>query len=60
MIYEGNMSREFINDVRDGKYPVYEGVVCKGDDWTAKIKTIEYLERLRGENPLLWNEEKDE
>ena len=54
------MSREFINDVRDGKYPVYEGVVCKGDDWTAKIKTIEYLERLRGENPLLWNEEKDE
>lgn len=60
VIYEGNMSREFIDDVRNGKYPVYEGVVCKGDDWTAKIKTVQYLERLHSENPLLWNEEKDE
>lgn len=60
VVYEGNMSHEFIQDVRNGKYPVYEGVVCKGDDWVAKIKTIEYLNRLRGENESLWLEERDE
>jgi hypothetical protein len=47
VVYEGNMSKEFIADVREGKYPVYEGVICKGDKWNAKIKTIEYLDRLR-------------
>lgn len=60
VIYEGNMSNEFINDVRNGKYPVYEGLICKGNDWSSKIKTIEFLERLRGENPLLWKEEQNE
>ena len=54
------MSHEFIQDVRNGKCTVYEGVVCKGDDWVAKIKTIEYLNRLRGENESLWLEERDE
>ncbi len=29
VIYEGNMNYPFINDVRTGKYPVYEGVVCR-------------------------------
>lgn len=60
VVYEGNMSHEFINDVRIGKYPVYEGVICKGADWAAKIKTIEFLDRLKGVNEGLWNEEKDE
>lgn len=60
VVYEGNMNREFIDDVRQGKYPVYEGVICKGADWTAKVKTIKFLDRLRGENESLWNEEKDE
>lgn len=54
------MNHQFINDVRTGKYPVYEGVICKGADWTAKIKTIEFLDRLKGENEGLWNIEKDE
>lgn len=60
VIYEGNMNHEFINDVRTGKYDVYEGVICKGDNWNAKIKTIDYLARLRGENEKLWEQEKDE
>lgn len=60
VVYEGNMSREFIEDVRNGKYPVYEGVICKGDDWTAKIKTLEFLNRLRNTHEGLWEEEQHE
>lgn len=60
VVYEGNMSREFVEDVRNGKYPVYEGVICKGEDWMAKVKTLEFLNRLRDTNEGLWNEEKDE
>jgi hypothetical protein len=40
------MGRQFINDVRNGAYPVVEGVVAKGDGWMAKIKTLAYLRRL--------------
>lgn len=49
-----------VMNVRIGKYPVYEGVICRGDNWNAKIKTIDYLARLRGENERLWEQEKDE
>lgn len=49
VVYEGNMSKEFVADVQHGAYPVSEGVICKGtnDDWSAKIKTFEYLNRLK-------------
>jgi hypothetical protein len=56
IIYEGNLNDEFIKDVREGKYPVYEGVVCKGREksgafmgkqWMCKIKTNKYLEDLK-------------
>ena len=60
VIYEGNMNAEFIADVRDGKYPVDEGVICKGADWMAKIKCIAYLDKLRSQNPALWETEKHE
>ena len=55
VIYEGNLTDQFIQDVQDGKYPVIEGVVCKGilksgahrgGVWMAKIKTQAYLDRL--------------
>lgn len=46
VVYQGNMGRQFINDVRNGAYPVVEGVVAKGDGWMAKIKTLAYLRRL--------------
>lgn len=59
-VYEGNMSNQFINDVKMGMYPVYEGVICKGVNWSAKIKTLHYLQRLKNTNPQQWEQEKNE
>jgi len=45
------MTGNFTQGVRDGKYPVDEGVVCKGGEdhklWMVKIKTTDYLKRLK-------------
>ena len=55
VMYEGNLTDQFIQDVRAGKYDVTEGVVCKGAQktgahrggvWMAKIKTQAYLDKL--------------
>ena len=55
VVYEGNLNDQFIQDVRNGKYDVVEGVVCKGTVrsganrggiWMAKIKTRAYLDKL--------------
>jgi hypothetical protein len=55
VIYEGNLTDQFINDIREGKYALNEGVVCKGTIttgaarggvWMAKIKTQSYLDKL--------------
>jgi len=46
IIYEGNLDKQFIEDVREGKYLVDEGVICKGDDFMVKIKTREYFNKL--------------
>ena len=60
VIYEGNMSDEFIQNVRDGMYSdqgVFEGVVAKGIErtgahrggiWMCKVKTQKYLDLLKG------------
>lgn len=47
VIYDGTLSKFFIEDVRSSKYPVWEGVVCKGDDFMVKVKTREYLNKLK-------------
>lgn len=56
VIYTGNFSNEFIQGVKDGKYPVNEGVVAKGllskrkdghNLWMAKCKTRSWMERLK-------------
>ena len=47
VVYQGNLNKEFIEDVRNGKYPVWEGVVAKGADFRVKIKTNAYLAKLR-------------
>lgn len=52
VVYEGKLTGRFAEDVRTGKYGVSEGVVCKGgtggsDLWMVKIKTYDYLERLK-------------
>lgn len=51
VVYNGILNKEFINDVREGKYNVIEGVVCKGGEgkthWMRKIKTYEYLKKIK-------------
>ena len=56
VVYEGNLNASFIQDVREGKYDVVEGVICKGADFTVKIKTIEYLDKLKGKFEERWEE----
>lgn len=46
VIYDGNLNKQFIQDVRDGKYPVWEGVIAKGDDFMVKIKTNAFFAKL--------------
>lgn len=56
IVYQGNLNDEFIKDVREGKYNVKEGVICKGTEtsgafcggmWTCKIKTNAYIQKLK-------------
>jgi len=47
IVYEGNLNKQFIMDIRESKYPVDEGVICKGDDFMVKIKTDAYFKKLR-------------
>jgi len=56
VLYIGNFNEQLIEDVRSGKYPVIEGMICKGTErtgaargnvWMAKIKTRNYLELLK-------------
>lgn len=56
IVYQGNLNMSFVNDVKAGKYRVKEGVMCKGVQqnqgrkvWVVKIKTNEWLDRLRGD-----------
>jgi hypothetical protein len=58
VVYEGVLNQTLIDDVRQGRYPVKEGVVCKGGSghglWMRKIKTLAYLERLKSRFPGDW------
>jgi hypothetical protein len=51
VIYQGKLTGRFIEDIRAGKYPVVEGVVCKGKNasgvWMVKIKTQAYMQKLK-------------
>lgn len=56
IIYEGNFNESFIRDIKDGKYPVKEGIVAKGllphgkpphNLWMAKCKTKAWMDRLK-------------
>jgi len=46
VIYEGDLTLEFIKKVRDGEFGLNEGVICKGDDFSVKVKTTAYLQKL--------------
>lgn len=54
IIYEGNLNKQFIMDIRDSKYPVDEGVICKGEDFMVKIKTNAYFDKLRNKYDEDW------
>jgi hypothetical protein len=63
VVYEGNLNEPFIKDVQEGKYDVNEGVICKGHEsmgsycgkqWTCKIKTFAYLEKLKAHYGQEW------
>lgn len=56
VIYTGNLNDEFIQEVRENKFNLKEGVICKGLEksgafrgkiWMCKIKTFEYLKRIQ-------------
>lgn len=54
VVYQGNMNKPFIEDVQRGHYALNEGVICKGDKWQAKIKTFEFLDRLKNRFGAEW------
>ncbi|MDB2687270.1 hypothetical protein N9Y42_08660 [Mariniblastus sp.] len=51
VVYRGKLTGKFTHDVREGRFDVTEGVVCKGgktgDTWMVKIKTNAYMDRLK-------------
>jgi hypothetical protein len=61
VIYQGFYTTDFIQEVRSNKYNLTEGVVCKGVRktkgrdivWMTKIKTDEWLERVKKKMGLL-------
>lgn len=58
LVYSGNMNQTFIEQVRSNNVGVLlnEGVICKGNNWSAKIKTIDYLEKLKTYEGDAWRD----
>ena len=61
LVYQGKLTGQFSGDVRNGKYSVAEGVVCKGgsggaDVWRVKIKTRTYQEKLKAAFAANWED----
>lgn len=66
IIYDGNLNKEFINDVKNNIFGLSEGVICKGETKTkkgnpqlhyCKIKTNDWLDKLKNKRPDLYIEE---
>jgi hypothetical protein len=51
VVHRGVLSREFVADVRAGRFGTAEGVILKGGEghkrWMAKVKTTAYFRRLK-------------
>lgn len=67
VVYNGNLTKEFVNRVKNNEYGLSEGVICKGKIKTkkgkdqlyyCKIKTDDWFNRLRslGDKKLLEDE----
>jgi hypothetical protein len=50
-LYDGRLTEEFVEDVKQGKYNVNEGVVIKGGRWMRKVKTNAWLARIKDNFP---------
>lgn len=65
VVYEGNLNHELVKDIKENKYGLAEGVICKGVIKTkksqglyyCKIKTNDWFDRLRAKDIELYNEE---
>ena len=55
IVYDGNLNKEFVEDVKQNRFNLKEGVICKGalpgkktdQLYYCKIKTNEWLDNLR-------------
>ena len=60
VIYKGKYTGQFVEDVRNGKYKVNEGVVVKGvvkgEVYMTKIKTNAYMELLKNKFQDKWQD----
>ena len=61
VVYTGKLTGTFLEAVREGKYGVAEGVVCKGGSggeymWMVKVKTYAYLARLKKSFGAKWKD----
>lgn len=66
VVYEGNLNLELVNDVKQNKFNLTEGVICKGQTETkkgrpmlyyCKIKTNDWFERLRSRDRNQYEQE---
>lgn len=48
-IYHGVFHQQLIEDIREGRHDVEEGMILKGinGDWMVKVKTLAYLRKLQ-------------
>jgi hypothetical protein len=60
IIYKGKYSGQLVEDIRNGKYPVIEGAVIKGEIdgqvYMAKVKTNTYMEKLKEQFKDKWQD----
>lgn len=65
VVYEGNMGQDLIDRVRKNEFGLKEGVICKGtltngafagNCWMCKIKTQEYLDKLKNRFKDKWEQ----
>lgn len=66
IIYEGNLNKEFVQDIKNNEFNLSEGVICKGivktkkgvdNIYSCKIKTNDWFERLRARLPNQFEDE---
>ena len=66
VVYEGNLNKEFVQQIKSNEFGLAEGVICKGviktkkgndNLYYCKIKTDDWFERLRNRLPKQFEDE---